>query len=417
MKDTEIKIDTKDVVIGMYVNRIDRPWIESPFLLQGFLINDEEDKLLLIKHCKYCYVDVERSKVVTKRFHRSDFTPRKESTFTGNPHKPNVTAFKRSRTYIDQTTCNVELVSARKSYKTMTSVVKQMMDSLKVSQKLDLEATRMAMKPMVESIIRNPDALLWLNRLRQLDDYNYSHSLGCSMWAMALGRQLGLSRSDIESLGLGGLLFDIGKTRIADNILTKTELLNEKELLIIQSHVQHSLDIISKDNKVSTKILHMIEHHHERVDGSGYPNNLKNDEIPLFAKIAAIVDCYDAITSKRSHAEALSSQEAVKKLYEWRGKDFQIELVEEFIQAIGMFPAGTLIELTSGEVAVVVTESRTRRLRPKIMLLLNADKTMREDYIICNLVNETKDANGKPLDIKHALPAGSYGIKADDYFL
>ena len=100
----------------------------------------------------------------------------------------------------------------------------------------------------------------------------------------------------------------------------------------------------------------MVEHHHERLDGSGYPNGLKGDQIPLFAKIAAIVDCYDAITSNRGYAESLSSQEAVRKLYEWRGKDFQAELVEEFIQAIGMFPAGTLIELTTGEVAVVVTE-------------------------------------------------------------
>ena len=123
---------------------------------------------------------------------------------------------KRNRTYTDKTTQTVELKSARKSYKTMTSVVTEMMDSLKSSKKLDLEATRTAIKPMVDSIIRNPDAVLWLSRLRQLDDYNYSHSLGCSMWAMAMGRQLGLNRLDIESLGLGGLLFDIGKTRISD---------------------------------------------------------------------------------------------------------------------------------------------------------------------------------------------------------
>ena len=417
MKEYEMKVDTKDIAIGMFVTRIDRPWIESPFLLQGFMINDDDDKKLLIKHCEYCYIDVTRSKVITKHFKRSDFSPKEEVTFTGNPLKSNVTTFKRKRTYTDKTTSTEELTTVRKSYKTMVSVVKDMMDSLKLNQKLDLEATKAAIKPMVDSIIRNPDALLWLNRLRQLDDYNYSHSLGCSMWAMAMGRQLGLNRLDIEALGLGGLLFDIGKTRIAEKILTKTELLNEKELLIIQSHVQHSLDIILKDNKVSIKIRQMIEHHHERVDGSGYPNGLKNDDIPLFAKIAAIVDCYDAITSNRSYAESISSQEAVKKLYEWRGKDFQAELVEEFIQAIGMFPAGTLVELTSGEVAVVVTESRTQRLRPKVMMLLNADKSMREDYVICNLIQETKDDNGNPLDIKCALAVGSFGIKADDYFL
>ena len=123
---------------------------------------------------------------------------------------------------------------------------------------------------------------------------------------------------------------------------------------IVQSHVKHSLDIIDTDKKVNFKIRSMIELHHERINGSGYPNGLGHGQLPLFAKIAAIVDCYDAITSKRSYAEALTSQEAVRKLYEWRGKDFQEDLVEEFIQAIGMFPSGTLVELSNGEVAVVI---------------------------------------------------------------
>jgi len=165
------------------------------------------------------------------------------------------------------------------------------------------------------------------------------------------------------------------------------------------------------------KIIGMIQYHHERVNGSGYPNQLTGKHIPLFAKIAAIVDCYDAITSKRSYAKEISSQEAVRKLYEWRGKDFQAELVEEFIQAVGLYPSGTLVELTTGEVAVVITGSRTRRLRPKVMLILNADKSMREDYTICNLMHTPKDESGKPYDIIHALPLGSYGIRPDEYYL
>jgi len=311
-----------------------------------------------------------------------------------------------------------ELNTVRSSQKKMKVAVREMMQSLKLKQKLELTATKEAIKPMVESVIRNPDAVLWLNRLRHLDEYSYSHSLGCSIWAMAMGRQLGLPKKDIESLGIGGLLFDVGKIRVPEKILHKKEVLTEQDTKAIHSHVQHSLDIIDAENKVNYKIRDMVECHHERVDGSGYPHGLTNENIPLFAKIAAIVDCYDAITSKRIHAsEPLSSQEAVKKLYEWRGKDFQTELVEEFIQAIGMFPSGTLVELSTGEVAVVVTESRTRRLRPKIMLILNADKSMREDYIICNMMHELRDSEGNSLDIKRALPPGSYNIQADDFYL
>jgi HD-GYP domain-containing protein (c-di-GMP phosphodiesterase class II) len=177
------------------------------------------------------------------------------------------------------------------------------------------------------------------------------------------------------------------------------------------------MKMINEDPAISQKIKNMVETHHERIDGSGYPLGLKGEAIPLFGRIAAIVDCYDAITSERAYAKPLSSQEAVKRIYEWRGKDFQTELVEEFIQAIGMFPSGTLVELTNGEVGVVITESRTRRLRPKIMLILNADKSPREDFEICNLMERTHDEDGNSLDIKQALPEGSYDIKADDYFL
>ena len=234
---------------------------------------------------------------------------------------------------------------------------------------------------------------------------------------MAMGRQLGLTRLDIESLGMGALLLDIGKTRIPNELLNADRLLTEDELKTIKGHVQHSLDILEEDSSINFKVKDMVATHHERIDGSGYPSGLSGSQIPLFGKIAAIIDCYDAITSDRIYAEPMSSQEAVKKLYEWRDKDFQKELVEEFIQAIGMFPAGSLVELSTGEVGVVITEARTRRLRPKLMMLLNADKTWRGEFPIYNLLSKVEDDDGNPLEIKHALPAGSYGIKADDYFL
>ena len=299
----------------------------------------------------------------------------------------------------------------------MLGLIKDMMNSFRISKKLDLTEARQALKPMVDSIIRNPDALLWLNRLRVLDDYHYSHAIGCSIWAMSLGRQLGMTRFDIESLGLGGLLLDVGKTKLPEKLLNKTEPLTKDEVLTVRSHVKHSISIIDDDPSVNVKVKNMVESHHERIDGSGYPLGLKGSAIPLFGRIAAIVDCYDAITSERVYAQPLSSQEAVKRIYDWRGKEFQTELVEEFIQAIGMFPAGTLVELTNGEVGVVTNESRTRRLRPKVMILLNSNKLPKDEYIMCNLMNTEKDQDGNPLAIKKALPAGSYNLKPDEFFL
>jgi len=416
----EMRVDSKNVEIGMYIARLDRPWLESSFMLQGFMIHTKEDLQLLIDNCSYCYVDVQQSKAFKPTLKQKNDVTNQNVKFLLQKninHSDYKTSFKRKHNYNDAAKMTDELKNVRITHGTMTSTVKDMMRTLRFNKKLDLTATRKAIKPMVDSIIRNPDALLWLNRLRQLDDYNYSHALGCCIWAMSMGRQLGFNKIDIESLGLGALLLDIGKTRLPKKVLNKTERLNKNELNLIKSHVQHSLDIVTAEQRINIKIRNMIESHHERYNGSGYPIGLKNDQIPLFAKIAAIIDCYDAITSERCYAKPMSSQDAVKSLYDWRDKDFQTELVEEFIQAIGMFPAGTLVELTTGEVAVVVTESRTRRLRPKIMMLLNADKSPREDYIICNLMHETHDAHGKTLEIKQALPLGSYDIQPDDYFL
>jgi len=412
MNNHELKVYSKDIQVGMYVTQIDRPWLESPFLLQGFMINDEDDKALLIKHCGYCYIDIHRSKIIKPIYQR---TTQEDVSFRSK--KDGAMNFKRPRILDDQSKTDEEIDRVRGAHKKMTTAVKDMMRALTLSKKFNLEETRTAIKPMVDSILRNPDAVIWLNRLRELDDYSYSHAMGCSIWAMSLGRQLSLPRLDIESLGLGGLFLDVGKTKIPKKILSKLDVLTEEDTLTIKQHVQFSMDIINTDKGVNDKIKGMVQYHHERVNGNGYPHQLTGEHIPLFAKIAAIVDCYDAITSNRNYAKAISSQEAVKKLYEWRGKDFQSELVEEFIQSIGLYPSGTLVELSTGEVAVVVTGSRTRRLRPKIMMILNADKSMREDYVMCNLMHTPKDEKGKPYDIVHALPVGSYGIRPDEYYL
>lgn len=417
MKDTEIQISTRNVQIGMYVTRIDRPWLESPFLLQGFMINDSKDKKLLQQHCDYCYVDVHLSKVITPRFTRENNVTDKSGTFTYDIIKPTEKPPRRQHLYNDSVLMEVELKKIRHSYTIMTRVINNMLRSHKTNNNLDIKACKIAIKPIVNSIIRNPDAVFWLHRTVQQHEYSFSHALGCSLWAMTLGRQLGLPPKDLESLAIGGLLLDLGKIRIPETILNKTAPLEKSEIKSVESHVQYSLESIDTDKKVNAKIRTMVKNHHERVDGSGYPQGLVGQKIPPFAKIAAIADCYDAIIQERPYSEPLSSQEAVKKLYEWRDKDFQTELVAAFIQAIGIFPVGTLVELSTGEVAVVIAESRSHRLKPRVLLLLNADKSSRESYSICNLKLESHDAEGNPLEIKQALPVGSYNIQLEDYFL
>jgi len=161
---------------------------------------------------------------------------------------------------------------------------------------------------------------------------------------------------------------------------------------------------------MNADVIAMVEHHHERHDGSGYPRGLSGDEIPVFARIASIVDCYDAITSHRSYARAIPPSTAIKMLYEWKDIDFQGELIEQFIQAVGIYPAGTLVELTTAEVGVVVAEYRTRRLRPKVMVLLDSDKQPCDEIKTIDLLNQKTTADGERLDILNSLEPDAYGI-------
>jgi hypothetical protein len=161
----------------------------------------------------------------------------------------------------------------------------------------------------------------------------------------------------------------------------------------------------------------MMEFHHERHGGHGYPRGISGNDIPVFGRIAAIVDCYDAITSRRPYAPAMSPSHAVKKLYAWRDIDFDAELVEEFIQAIGIYPAGTLVELSNGEVGVATAGYRTRRLRPQLLLVLDRDKKPYAEPRPLDLLTVTHEQDGKPLEIATSLEPGSFGVNPETLVL
>jgi HD-GYP domain-containing protein (c-di-GMP phosphodiesterase class II) len=206
------------------------------------------------------------------------------------------------------------------------------------------------------------------------------------------------------------MLMDIGKLRVEPSLLQAQRELTTEEAAELASHVGHGLEILQECGIMNQDIVDMVAHHHERYDGSGYPDGLKRDEIPAFARIAGIVDTYDAMTSQRVYARATSPSDAIKLLYAARDEDFQAELVEGFIQAIGIYPAGTLVELSTGEVGVVVAEYRTRRLRPKVMVLLDANKNALNKAKMIDLQEEGADSTVPSLSIKKSLEPDAYGI-------
>jgi HD-GYP domain-containing protein (c-di-GMP phosphodiesterase class II) len=254
--------------------------------------------------------------------------------------------------------------------------------------------------------------------MRNKDDYLYRHSLAASVWALAFGRHLGLDKDTLKALGLGAMLLDIGKTKLPTALLQKAEKPSPEEWQQIRAHVDHGLEYVRSIPGLDEQVVVMVGTHHERFDGEGYPRKLKADEIPLIGRIAGIVDVYDAMTSERQYAKPKSTYDSVRELKRLAGSWFQTELVELFIQAVGVFPTGTLVELNTGEVGVVVGQNRFRRLRPEVMLILDAQKKLRKDFIIADLQEQAGAAGDTPsVWITRGLEAGAFGIDPTEYFL
>ena len=398
-----VKMLCVDLEVGMYVSSLDRPWLETSFVLQGFEIKTEDDIDRLRKSCSYVYIDSSLSKLEDSLIRRKiRVRPRKtkQELFPQKTLKP----------YRDEITWDDEYPKAQIAVQGLSESIDHIFESASKGGTLEISRIKKAVDPMISSITRNPDACIWLARMKQEDQYTYQHSLGASIWAVALGRQLGLPKQDLRSLAIGALLFDVGKLQLDKELLGVQRPLTEEEFSLVREHVPLGLEAVKSNGVMNQDIIDMVASHHERHDGSGYPFGLSGDSIPVFARIAAIVDCYDAITSHRSYARALPPSVAIKKIYEWKDIDFQAELVEEFIQAIGIYPAGTLVELSSGEIAVVAAEYRTRRLRPKVMVLLDADKKPLEGMKMIDLLSVKTMDDGEPLEIVNSLEPDAFGI-------
>tara|TARA_R110001592_G_scaffold363398_2_gene688085 strand:- start:158415 stop:159644 length:1230 start_codon:yes stop_codon:yes gene_type:complete len=398
-----LQVNTSELQLGMYVSGLDRPWLEVPFPVQGFLLETPSDIARIQKYCKHVFIDSAKCVVdegAVKRRATNRVRKTNQQIFQG----------RKLKVYADSATWTEEFPKAKAAVHALTETVDHIFDQASHGGALDVVKVKKSVDPMIDSIARNPDACIWLARMKQQDTYTYQHSVGASIWAVALGRQLGLPKSDLRSLAIGGLLFDIGKLQVNPELLGAERSLTDEEFAEVRSHVSLGVKMITESGLMNRDVLDMVAHHHERHDGSGYPGGLSGDTIPVYARIAAIVDCYDAITSHRSYARAIPPALAIKKLYEWRDIDFQAELVEEFIQAVGIYPAGTLVELSSGEVAVVVAEYRTRRLRPQVMVLLDANKEPTTEVKMVDLRSETVTSDGKPLEIASSLEPEAYGI-------
>jgi putative nucleotidyltransferase with HDIG domain len=435
-----VKVYTGNLQLGMYISQLDRPWLETPFLLQGFYVKDSEDIDLISGICDYVYVDVDGSvnainitsnmstvssavgfnsgitefsvSIATNGDDQSSTKDEGGNSKNGETNLDRLFPGKKLETYTDTTNWKSEEPAAEQAILSLHDGLREVLSRNLNGGPLELLKIKQAVEPMVDSVIRCPGACIWLVSKKQQDKYIHQHSLATSIWAVALGRQLGLPKIDLRSLALGGLLFDIGKLKLGENLPKANRPLTDEESRIMKMHVEVGVKLLEEGGMKNQIVIDMVAHHHERHDGTGYPQGLAGNKIPVFARIAAIVDCYDAITSDRIYSSAISPPLAIKQLYEWKDTYFQAEIVDQFIQAVGIFPAGTLVELSSGEVAIVVAASPSQRLRPDLMLLLDSNKQPLGNMEFLDLKEVTQTEDGTSLFIVKSLEPNTYGISS-----
>ncbi len=403
------KIDVWDLKVGMYIRELDRPWLETPFMLQGLWITSPKDIEEIRRYCKHIYIDPDKGRDVDTDLSivgQPANNPQDDSRHIVVENRP---AYKVNVRFEN------EIKVAKIIHKQAKNVVQNMYRDIRMGKSINTQAAKATVSTIVDSIIRNPDATIWLTQLKNKDEYTAIHSLNVCILSLAFGRHVGFSREMLNELGLGALLHDLGKIRVPELVLNKPGKLTSEEFKLMKLHPIYGKEILTTTDGLSQNVVDVAYSHHERMNGSGYPHGLNADQISLYGRMVAIVDMYDAITSQRVYHHGIHSMDAMKQLYELRKTDLDQKMVEQFIQCLGIYPVGSIVELVCGAVGIVVSINRERRLKPKILLVLNERKERIMPPRIIDLARLDTTKHGTQFDIKCVVQGETYGINVLDY--
>lgn len=296
-------------------------------------------------------------------------------------------------------------------------VTRALFDAIATDHHMDISSVSDALDSMVESIGRTPDALLWLAKLKKADGLAYTQALNVSITSMAFNSFLALPKEEIKMSGLAGLLQDVGKVKLSSDVLSKKEKLTEEEYEYVQRHVDESIMILRSATGIPREVTRLVAAHHERVDGSGYPFNIKGEKLSLLAQSAGLIDTYCAMTNHRSYTETKSHQQALDEIHALSGKQFSTEIFDQFIQFMGIYPVSSLVELNTGEVGVVIQQNQVRRLMPRVMLLLDVKKERYNMPVVLDLIYKPMTPSGDLYTIVKSIPADSYGLNPNEFYV
>ncbi len=394
-------ISVEELRLGMFVSELDRPWLDTPFLFQGFPITSGEQIEELKKHCRTVFIDLERD-VSSEGARRQGSA---QSLVRG------------SVVYREVTPVEKEITASKAFYSACEQSVQNAFESIRLTGEINPKQLTNAVGDMTRSIERNPDAMMLLQRIKRKGGEEFNRAVSNSIHMITFGRFLQFPSERLELLGLVGLMLDIGNVNLPDGILEKKDTLLVEEYEIIKEHVQHSVKIINAAAGLPKGVADIVLQHHERQDGSGYPHGLQGRQITIDGAIAGLVNTYCALTSKRSFTEQTSPSNALDMIYKLRGKLFHEALVEQFIQCIGIYPVGSTVELNTGEIGIVIAQNLVRRLQPRVMLILDSSRKPIGSQVILDLVKELKNKEGEPYRIRRTIPSNELPINPEEFFL
>lgn len=407
LKVTKMKqrVEVSDLEPGMFVAELDRPWLDSPFLFQGFIIEGEEELATLREVCQFVYVDTERSvqkqagvahtpaaNAVSPEYVPSRLRPVAEAVRSNDPR---LFALDFQDVIAMQKRAHLALI--------------RLIDERRIGRMVQVSQVMEVVRELTESILANPNTALWLTKLREQDEFNAVHSINTAILAITFGRHLQLPKETLHAIGLGAMLHDIGLNEPSNDIIRSKMRLDDADFAIVRRHPLDGMYNIRRQHEMPAIARDIIRWHHERIDGSGYPHGLAGEAIPRHVLIAAIADVYDAMTSDRAYRPAMPPPDALAEMHRTADRTFGRELVQSFIHCIGIYPVGSVVKLHSGAIGMVASTFPGVRLTPLVLLLKDSQGRHMNPRRMVNLAT-LREHQGDAWSIAGAIEPSRHGI-------